>query len=262
MKAQDNRKGIRLLGEDQLRAKLKKLESNILRITSDPIDKHNDTPFLDWYSDSHKVKRVRDMMAERKEVLDALFKIHCTDKDIVRLERINVLLLKLTNQAFHRTANYYRAFLAMPEKEKDTLGGHVYGTLSPFYIKPSCVLRLEDDEYYGSDFMRMARILTRTEKYGCRLNTQLVRQGLSPEYIPSMTDEELGTINTLDDGVSWAEGPLQNPKFKHFTICYALHDLCTHMNFSIPDILRMNDFKVEVKLTVHQFSDQDRKRLK
>ena len=35
----------------------------------------------------------------------------------------------------------------------------------------------------------------------------------------------------------------------------------THLNYSIPDVLRINNFKIEVKLTLQQYSDQDRNRL-
>ncbi len=77
---------------------------------------------------------------------------------------------------------------------------------------------------------------------------------------PSATDEELECANIMDDEDSWAEGPLRHPKLAHIKICYALHALCTHMNWSIPDVLRINDFSIEVKLTVQQFSDQEKNR--
>ena len=65
----------------------------------------------------------------------------------------------------------------------------------------------------------------------------------------------------MDDGTTWAEGPLRDPKLEHIVVCHALHALCTHMNWSIPDVLRINDFSIEVKLTIQQFSDQERNRL-
>ena len=52
-----------------------------------------------------------------------------------------------------------------------------------------------------------------------------------------------------------------SPKVAHIKVCYALHALCSHMNWSIPDVLRINDFSIEVKLTVQQFSDQEKNRL-
>ena len=194
--------------------------------------------FLDWCGDKKAVESVRDMMGYRKFILDTLFAKHYTDAEIARLEKVNSLLLDLTNRTYKRTAGLFRALIAMQKDE------------------------LDDDDYYSSDFTRMVAILCETEKY--LLDFAQVRPVWSSEaeYTPTMSDKGLGCEPPLDDGTSWAEGPLHNPKLKHITICYALHDLCTHMNFSIPDILRMNDFKVEVKLTVQQFSDQDRKRLK
>ena len=39
------------------------------------------------------------------------------------------------------------------------------------------------------------------------------------------------------------------------SLAYALHALCTHMNWSIPDVLRIKKFSIEigVKLTAQQF---------
>lgn len=54
---------------------------------------------------------------------------------------------------------------------------------------------------------------------------------------------------------------MRNPKLEHIIVCHALHALCTHMSWSIPDVLRINDLSIEVKLTIQQFSDQERNRL-
>lgn len=43
----------------------------------------------------------------------------------------------------------------------------------------------------------------------------------------------------MDDGQSWNEGVLKNPKFPHLVICHAVHNICEHKNFSIPDRLRI-----------------------
>ena len=65
----------------------------------------------------------------------------------------------------------------------------------------------------------------------------------------------------MDDGSTWAEEFLCNPKLEHIIVCHALHALCTHKSWSIPDVLRINDLSIEVKLTIQQFSDQERNRL-
>ena len=79
-------------------------------------------------------------------------------------------------------------------------------------------------------------------------------------FTPAITDEELGCANTMDDGTTWGEAWLRIPPLEHIIICYALHALVTHMNWSIPDVLRINDYKIEVTFTVQQYSDQDRNR--
>ena len=49
-------------------------------------------------------------------------------------------------------------------------------------------------------------------------------------------------------------------EFKDICICHAVHELCQHKMYSIPDLLRMNDFWCEVKVTHQLLSDRDGKR--
>ena len=74
---------------------------------------------------------------------------------------------------------------------------------------------------------------------------------------PSMSDAELEFADDFDDGITWAEGWLNHPAFKHICICHAVHDICTHKSYSLPDLLRMNDFWCEVKITHQHFVEQD-----
>ena len=41
-----------------------------------------------------------------------------------------------------------------------------------------------------------------------------------------------------------------------------MHDICTHKYYSIPDLLRMNDFRCEVKVTHQHIVDQSGSRWK
>ena len=43
---------------------------------------------------------------------------------------------------------------------------------------------------------------------------------------------------------SWAEGCLDVPQFEGIGVCYAIHDLCTHKNYSVPDLLRIRSYSV------------------
>ena len=77
-----------------------------------------------------------------------------------------------------------------------------------------------------------------------------------------MSDNQLGCINDLEDGTTWAEGWLGHPKLKHICMCHAVHSLVCHHVFSIPDMLRINDFWVEASIKVQHITDQTSKRWK
>lgn len=119
METNKKNKYIRSLDEAQLKAEVINIESRILAITHDSIDFHNLRLFLDWCGDKQAVESVRDMMGYRKFILDTLFAKHCTDAEIARLEKVNSLLLDLTNRTFKRTADLFRALIAMQKDELD-----------------------------------------------------------------------------------------------------------------------------------------------
>ena len=155
------------------------------------IDFHNLRRFLDWCGDKKAVESVRDMMGYRKFILDTLFAKHYTDAEIARLEKVNSLLLDLTNRTYKRTAGLFRALIAMQKDELDD-DYEIEGSLVPEFDTIDSTLRLEDDDYYSSDFTRMVAILCETEKY--LLDFAQVRPVWSSEaeYTPTMSDKGLG----------------------------------------------------------------------
>jgi hypothetical protein len=70
----------------------------------------------------------------------------------------------------------------------------------------------------------------------------------------------VGRVDFGDDGVTWAEGHLRRPELEHVVVCHAVHDICTHKPYSIPDLLRLNDFWVEAHLVCQHIIDQNGKR--
>lgn len=82
------------------------------------------------------------------------------------------------------------------------------------------------------------------------------------ENTPDMSDKQLGCINDMEDGTTWAEGWLCHPKLEHICMCHAVHSLVCHHSFSIPDMLRINDFWVEASIKVQHITDQTGKRWK
>lgn len=260
MKQNTEEPDYRSMNEVQLKYELIRLEKKILDITGDPIDYKHYSPFLDWCRDDAKVEAVEEIMLDRSYILNLLFDVHCTPAEVARLEKINGMLLEMTNRTYHRTADLVRALLVMNKDDMDD-DYMIESRLVPIFDIPYSVLRLEDDEYYGSDFIRMEAILQETEKNKPGMADVFCNWSLLKDKSPSATDAELECSNDMDDGSTWAEGPLRNPKLEHIVVCHALHALCSHMNWSIPDVLRINDLSIEVKLTIQQFSDQERNRL-
>lgn len=158
MKQNTEEPDYRLMNEVQLKYELIQLERKILDITGDPIDYKHYGPFLGWMRDEAKVETVGDMMLDRCFILNLLIDNHCTPAEVARLEKINGMLLEMTNRTYHRTADMMRALMVMKKDEMDD-DYELESRLTPRFDIPYSVLRLEDDNYYGSDFIRMAAIL-------------------------------------------------------------------------------------------------------
>ena len=101
--------------------------------------------------------------------------------------------------------------------------------------------------YYGSDFQYMIHLLDELMSAGrCKMDTIL--NGVFGTF-DGATEDGYKQINTmLDDGDSWDECSRHKPEFADICVCYAMHALHTHQDYSLPDILRMDDFVVKVHL--------------
>ena len=93
-------------------------------------------------------------MLDRSYILNLLFEIHCTQAEVARMEKINGMLLEMTNRTYHRTVDMMRALMVMKKDDLDD-DFELEGKLAPRFDIPYSVLRLEDDDYYGSDFIRI-----------------------------------------------------------------------------------------------------------
>lgn len=254
-----NETDYRKLTTIQLKYELKQLERRILEITGDPLET-GFRKFLTWANDKSAVEQVDEMMSTRSYLLNILFEKHCTPEEISRLEKVNTLLKELSERTYKRTGNLARKVLSTPHEELDD-DFTIESKLVPEFDIPYSVLRLADDAFYCSDFIRMAAVLQETEEFKPGMADIYWFPDKVQSYTPAISDKELGCADEMDDGTSWAEAWLAIPPLQHINVCYALHALATHQNWSIPDILRINDFKIEVQLTIQQFSDQERNRL-
>lgn len=244
---------------EKYRAEVKEMEAKVLEI----VDGKYDGSLYKFSCSEDDMESAWWWLMSRGYALEKMFTIHCSEAEVKRLENQDAHLFELTKDMFARTAKMYRYILDMPLDQKDD-DIDIDGTLRYWGESPQDVLRLEDDDFYGSNFLRMIPIMATVEQ---ELKGDLAIIQCSPHWRKddgrksSMTDKELRIENELDDGTTWAEGWLYHPKLDHIVMCYATHAVVTHYLYSIPDFLRMNTFEVKVEVKLQQICEQDGSRL-
>lgn len=197
----------------QLRKRLQDCEDYILRIAK---------PF-EGYWDKETEKVIADYLGTRKWILDEMFEKHATEAEVRRFEVVNERLLALTKQLNERHRTLQDQMSAI-----HTLGGE------PFELETTLLyshndedpqlFAMEEDAFYGSRWNEMLWVIGENSRLD--------------DICWCCGDH----ICDLDDGQTWAEGPLRIPQLDHLCVCYAVHAICTHMHYSIPDLLRMTTY--------------------
>ena len=222
---------------DAYRKLLRETEFKLLNLAGDPLEYE-----FKAKRGGEKVKeQVRELAGDRAYILNRMFALHCSDAEVAHMERLNEYLLDMTNRMYARTADMFRYMMQMPRNPQDDII-EIEGKLTFWSDTDEAVLKLEEDDFYGSDFLRMIPIADGAE-YDMPIRSCLV---YCNSEAAGKSDEELGMVNDLDDDETWAEGWLCNPRLDHIVMCHAIHDLATHRTFSIPDVLRLNDFQIVI----------------
>ena len=230
---------------------VKDIEKDLLDISGDVLDlikrRHDIT------ADEYTLLEL--LLSLRSWALNNLFDNHCTDEEVRRFVAVNEQLYDMTQRMYERTRMLNDFIKTMPLHEKDD-DVTVEANLRFWDDGAASVLELEDDDFYGSDFARMIELLSMVYSeythwdYVCNITTSTgIKEGCLK------IDDDIK--NDLDDGSTWAEGWLRHPKLDHLVICHAVHDICTHKDYSIPDLLRMNTFEVSVEMKIQQIQNQD-----
>ena len=188
--------------------------------------------------------------------LNSMFEVHCSDEEVRRFTDINDKLYTMTERMYERARMVNKLIKTMPLHEKDD-DVEVEAKLRFWEDGAPSVLEIEDDEFYGSDFTRMIVLLSLIDN-DYRSYDEIERVAIYPKLAEGkLISDETEIKNDMDDGTTWAEAWLRHPKLDHLVICHAVHDICTHKNYSIPDLLRMNTFEVSVDIKSQQIEDQD-----
>lgn len=166
------------------------------------------------------------------------------------MREVNDRLIDLTERLHDKTYSLYKALLQTgydPDFDDDIM---IEGTLT--YImdsweKDESVLSMQEDEEYGSDFTWMMGLIycisDIRELYACARTFKSYEKDDRPE----MTTQEMDMWTEFEDGETWCNHPV----FKDICICHAIYALTDYNLFSFLDVLRMNDFWCEIKVT-HQ----------
>lgn len=174
-----------------------------------------------------------------------------TPEEIKRFESLNDKLLKMADEMRKRSTMLWETMVGMKMMTEFDDEYEVEGILRiQGWDDEDEVLKLPEDEYYGSDFQYMSEVLHKIIPV-C-MNQAFCHHVIEPQQL--MTgDTSPGTAftGTMEDGMSWAEGSLCHTALSHICICHPIHDICTHHPFSLPDLLRINDFKTTEHGSVH-----------
>ena len=232
---------------------VKDIEKDILEIAGDVLDyslivRKRLTPFQFELLDA--------LLDLRGWALNSLFEVHCSDEEVRRFTAINDKLYTMTESMYERARMVNDLIKTMPLHEKDD-DVEVEAKLKFWEDGAPSVLEIEDDEFYGSDFTRMI-VLRSIIDSDYRSYDEIERVAIYPKLVNGkLIPDDTEINNRMDDGKTWAEAWLRHPKLDHLIVCHAVHDICTHKNYSIPDLLRMNTFEVSVDIKIQQIEDQD-----
>ena len=191
-----------------------------------------------WRNNQTKFDEVRKLVTRRWNLLNLMFMPSVVNMN--RFKEINSRLESLCSQLRERMLKLKKSLPLVQDSDFDD-DYELEGELRFCYDDENSVLKLDDD-HYCSDFCRMIDII-----HTCNYGT----------YWECIERISLNS-HILDDGVSWNEPPFYGrPEFDDIIICHAMHNLSDHMLYSIPDILRLNDFWAEVHLTFQSITTQD-----
>ena len=205
----------------ELKANLQYVEDKILST----ID------FEGWAMKKELEEQVKGLLSDRHFILGKMFCLHVTEQEIARFRDVNDHLQELTRKMFREHAKLLESLKDNPVLSVASWDDVVVESKLDV-DEDAEVLHYDDDYDYGSNFSKMIDAIAWTEDLEIRSCYTTLGEKPEPDH--------------LDDGsrLSWAEGCLDIPQFDGIGVCYAVHDLCTHKNYSVPDLLRIRSYSV------------------
>ncbi len=231
------------------RGLVKEMEKRIKRIAG-----HRDLQLP--HIDEKNWKLLEALIEVRQATLDEM--MLPTKEEVEMMSRLNDKLLDLTHQLYAKVAEMW---MVMNNSGLATDNDYcVEGAFDYEWDEEDVVLKLDNDNWYGSNFNYMLWLLgdfDRKDRHTMNhIHEVLQNFGMSEEQAKK------DCIDFLDDGDTWTDGALWKPAFNDITVCYMLQAVCCHFHYSLADVLRMDNFRIDVHIGYgHCYSNQlDKKR--
>jgi hypothetical protein len=188
--------------------------------------------------------RLSFCLVQRKYLMNEKFKF--TPEAVNHIERVNRILTENEQKVWRRSILLYRQMMQNMLEGDDFLDGFmIEGTVGVAFNNSDSLLTLTNDENEGqSDYETMSEILD-DEK--------------SPDYLELFlfSEADMDSINKSDEElvgprmkVNWNIELLEAPELSHIEkFCYSSHALFCDSNYSLSDIIRINNFENNVVVT-------------
>lgn len=239
------------MNTDEIRENLKEIETEIKTIVGPGKE--------DWVEIPKKADREKIwyLLKSRSYCLNMLFR-----KDpngIEKFREINNLLKDLSDRLYKKGAKVYRQYLSSGVDNEFDDDFMIEADLRFVYNGNESVSVLGDEEYYGSDFNYMMNVISDLNYHAPLAGASYSKCFLKTDT-PEMSDEGLQLDNTYDKYYYWSEIKDWIPEVIDIKICNAINEMLIYNKYSVADLLRMNDFRCEVKAVYQHFRDQDANR--
>lgn len=218
---------------DQKRYVLLETERAIKRIAGFLVDRDGRYVHPAWFRNfsSDEADKLVNLIGTRSMVLNGM--LRPTPQEVERVKQLNEKLIRLTKEMRENVRLMDRMQEHSESKIDERYNCDIDGTLVFEYGDDDAVVDLDDDGYYGSDFHYMIH---------------LISELVAGDYQTGSPEIERASWHTIEDGTSWNDASFHDHAFDGIKICHALHTLADIQPYSVPDVLRMDDFVVRATL--------------
>jgi len=201
-------------------------------------------------NEGRKLKRkIEAYLGQRSWLIKDEFRF--TPEIVKHIERVNQILTDKTAKVVKKASELDRQMQVIKAAGDDFLDDYeIEGTVDIYYDGENLFQLLDEDENDGqSDYHAMAEIL-------CDINTLHLRSFCFSDRNTTNENEEKIYLDEMLKR-NWNIELLSAPELSHIEyFCYASHCLFCDSNYSISDIIRINDFWSEVNV---QWQNLDKK---